>query len=72
MFGFNCYIKNALNLCSKPISRQSIGRAMRKIMISKKEKLVLLFTSLKTHVSICADIWNDYWQTHSYMVVISH
>ena len=71
-FGFNQYIKNAHTPHAKPVCRQSVVRAMRKIMISEKQKLISLFTSLKTHVSICADIWSDCWQTHSYMGVTCH
>lgn len=57
----------SLNPATKKISRSTVTRDIRKLVLEEKLKLSTIFLNLNSKVSICSDIWGDHWQMNSYM-----
>ena len=54
------------------VSRQTITRDVEQLALRGKAQLIEKFKKIDHKVSICADIWSDPYQIHSYLGVTCH
>ncbi|KAK3212678.1 hypothetical protein Dsin_017384 [Dipteronia sinensis] len=70
--GFNYYCQRALNPAACRVPRTTLTEALENIYEKEKKRLEKNLEKYNGRVSVCADIWSDHWQMHSYICVTCH
>ncbi|KAK3193278.1 hypothetical protein Dsin_024588 [Dipteronia sinensis] len=70
--GFNNYCQRALNPAACRVPRTTLTEALENIYEKEKKILDKFLEKYNGRVSVCADIWSDHWQMHSYIGVTCH
>ncbi|KAK3183515.1 hypothetical protein Dsin_030801 [Dipteronia sinensis] len=70
--GFNNYCQRALNPAACRVPRTTLTEALENIYEKEKKILENFLEKYNGRVSVCADIWSDHWQMHSYICVTCH
>ncbi|KAK3193523.1 hypothetical protein Dsin_024833 [Dipteronia sinensis] len=70
--GFNNYCQLALNPDACRVPRTTLTEALENIYEKEKKMLEKFLEKYNGRVSVCADIWSDHWQMHSYIGVTCH